>query len=562
MRKIEDEEKQGFKLDLTEYVRVLWRKKHLIVIPLFFSALVAFVGVRFLPPVYQSSIVLQIENPDWMNPEVQRLVQPDQRREREVEIRAKVETNITSSDFLDRLSILLGFDQDPDVIRQAELSRASSHPDVSVEQLVFKRLRDLIRGRIEVQRVGPGLFEISYLDANPEACYVIVDAMTKLYIEEQQRLQLMRLRVVSDFSDEQLIVYRERLDKSERELDQFQQEMARTIVASNPVVETNIGVARSLEGHLAVEIDDLTRVVDNLEGRLITHVGGVPDYEMILGDKEVQNLRSELIAHVTSQLLSQLQAGGSETQTPSLTSQQEIARVQQDVLARLQELIREHYRGIDQDYRPLIDEYLYQVIQLATRERKMEKLQEYIGTYKRNVELGPQMETELQRLTAEVEQNRALYEQFLEAKTSTQITEAAQNSDLATSMAIVESATFPLRPVRPEKAKILVLAVVFGLTIGGLGLVLSEFTDTSFKTVDEVEKRLGLRVLGTVPRIETTGSGWRRENRVRRVLIWATTSILLTAVSIFAFYFYGKSTKENLVSFQMTNTQQSVGGQR
>jgi uncharacterized protein involved in exopolysaccharide biosynthesis len=560
MRKIEaEEEKQGWKLDMTEYVRVLWRKKHMLIIPVFLSVIVAFVGARFLPRVYKSSATLRIENPTWMNPDFQRLVQADQRRLREDEIRSQIEANITSSDFLDRLSVLLGFDRDPAIIEQAELARANAYPDVSLEQLVMKRLRDLLRGRIEVHRVGPGLFEISYLDANPEACYIIVDAMTKLYIEEQQRLQIMRLRVVSDFSDEQLSVSRERLDRSERELDQYQQEMSRTIVASNPVTDANVGAARSLERQLEVETADLKLVVDNLEKRLVNYVGGLPDYTMIRRDDQVRNLRSELIAHVASQLLQQLQAGESQT---TLTSQEEIDDIEQELFTRLRELTAEHYRGIQEDYRPLIDEYLYQVIQLASRENKIEKLQEYISTYERNVELAPQMETELHRLTAEVEQNRALYEQFLEAKTSTQITEAAQNSDLATSMAIVENPSVPIHPVRPEKTKILVLAFVFGLTVGGAGLVLSEFTDTSFRTVDEVEKRLGLRVLGTVPKIDDMDGGWRGDNRARRIAIWATAAVLLTTMSIYAFYFYGKSTKANFATFQTTKAQQGVGGPR
>lgn len=560
MRKLQDEDQdQGFKFDVTEYVRVLWRKKFVVLLPLVFAAVVANVGSRFLPPVYQSSAVLRIENPSVMNRDLERMVQTGRQRLHDAEMATRLESDLGSSVFLDQLSRLLGFDRDPEVIRKAELAQASVFPDVSLEELVMRRLRGMLRKRIKVERAGPALFEVAYLDANPEACYIVADAMSKLYIEAQEKLQFMALQEVSDFSDEQLVVYRERLTRSEHELEAFQQRMSKTMVESNPVTQANIGLARSLRRQLEIEGADLSRVVDGLEQRLVQHVGSVPDSKRVLADPAVKNMIDDLNANVNAELLLELQGVGS-TSTAALTSKQEIADIQLDLLNRISTIIRSQYADIPRDFRPLIDEYVYQVIQNTTNERKLTNIRGYISTFQRNVDLAPQLNTELQRLQAEVSQNRTLYEQFLRTKTSTTITEAAHNTDLATSIEVVEPAAFPFAPVKPNKIKILALAIMFGLTLGLGGLLVSEFTDTSFKSVEDVEKRVDLRVLGTVPKIDEMGSSWRGENRTRKVIIWSTTTIVLTTVAIFAFYFYGKSTKENMVTFRINSPKQTTGG--
>ena len=560
MRKLQgDNQDQSFKFDVTEYVRILWRKKLIVLMPLVFAVAVAWVGARFLPPVYQSSAVLRIENPNLMNRDVERMVQTGRQRMHDAEMRARVASDLESSGFLDQLARMLGFDRDPAVIRQAEVAQANTFPDVSLEELVFRRLRSMLRSRIKVERGGPALFKISYMDANPEACHIIADAVSRLYIEEQQKLQSRGIQQVSDFSDEQVAVYRERLNRSETDLEEFQQRVSRTIVESNPVIEANIGVARSLKRQLEVELADLEHVVENLEERLVSHIGAIPDSAKILQDRSVRNLRDDLLANVNSELLLELRGTGTTT-TGESTSEQDIAVIQRDLLNRIRDMIRDQYPDINRDYRPLVDEYVYQVIQQATSRQKLVKLNGYIATFHRNVDLAPQLNTELQRLRAKVEQDRTLYEQFLQAKTSTSITEAAQSTDLATNIAVVESASIPLAPVKPNKIKILALAIMFGLTLGLGGLLFSEFTDTSFKTVDEVEKRLELRVLGTVPKIEEMGGSWRGESRTKRVVIWVTTAIVLITVSVFAFYYYGKSTKENMITFRISSPRQTTGG--
>ena len=81
-------------------------------------------------------------------------------------------------------------------------------------------------------------------------------------------------------------------------------------------------------------------------------------------------------------------------------------------------------------------------------------------------------------------------------------------------------------------------------------------SDSSFRSVDDIEKELGFKVLGTVPRFERSGA-WHAENRGKKIVAWVTASVLIVAVSLMGFYFYGKSSKEQMIN---VNVSRSVEG--
>jgi hypothetical protein len=191
-------------------------------------------------------------------------------------------------------------------------------------------------------------------------------------------------------------------------------------------------------------------------------------------------------------------------------------------------------------------EYFYQQSEAKAYRRKLQRLDTYLSQFRTQVSLAPQQQTELQRLTDEVERQRTLYNTFKESMNNARIGEAAtQNQTLGTTVTVVEAPAKPVSPVRPDKVKILVLCFLFGATVGAAGLLLTEFTDSSYRSVEDVEKQLGLRVLGTIPRVGN--ARWVSESSRKRTVIWVAVCVTFVCVFISAFYFYGKSSREHLI---------------
>ncbi len=94
---------------------------------------------------------------------------------------------------------------------------------------------------------------------------------------------------------------------------------------------------------------------------------------------------------------------------------------------------------------------------------------------------------------------------------------------------ILETGVEPENPVLPITAIILAVALVLGVFLGAMGPVLAEITRSSFGTVREVGRSLGVPVLGAVDLILTSRD--LRARRVQRGLTYATMALVLLSLA-------------------------------
>jgi uncharacterized protein involved in exopolysaccharide biosynthesis len=101
-------------------------------------------------------------------------------------------------------------------------------------------------------------------------------------------------------------------------------------------------------------------------------------------------------------------------------------------------------------------------------------------------------------LQRESETNQQLYDSIAKRMKETGVTGGLETNNVR----VVEAATAPTAPIRPRKIWNLGLSVAVGL---GLGIALAaalEYFDTTVRTPDDVERYLGLPVIGIVPKFE------------------------------------------------------------
>jgi polysaccharide biosynthesis transport protein len=104
-------------------------------------------------------------------------------------------------------------------------------------------------------------------------------------------------------------------------------------------------------------------------------------------------------------------------------------------------------------------------------------------------------ESQYQNLQREVESNQQLYDSVVKRLKETGVAGGLENSNVR----IVEDATPPGAPIRPRKLWNLGLSLVAGVVLA-FGVAFGiEYLDTTIKTPDDVERYLGLPVIGIVP---------------------------------------------------------------
>ena len=131
---------------------------------------------------------------------------------------------------------------------------------------------------------------------------------------------------------------------------------------------------------------------------------------------------------------------------------------------------------------------------------------------------------ELKQLEREVEANRQLYETFLNRFKEADV---AAEYDVP-SARIIDRAIAPTTPFKPNRRRMVLIAVILGLTIGVLLAFVRDHLDNTFKTKDDIEERLGLPVIGILPRIR---AGRRRRSPVEREVINDPRSAFSEAVN-------------------------------
>ena len=98
-------------------------------------------------------------------------------------------------------------------------------------------------------------------------------------------------------------------------------------------------------------------------------------------------------------------------------------------------------------------------------------------------------------LQREVDSERSMFDALM-----TRVRETTISSQIKTSpFHIIQQPMVSVRPVKPEKLKMMLVALVFGVVLAGVMLVVMDSLDNTLRSVDQAEEFLGVPALGAVP---------------------------------------------------------------
>ena len=141
----------------------------------------------------------------------------------------------------------------------------------------------------------------------------------------------------------------------------------------------------------------------------------------------------------------------------------------------------------------------------------------------------PRKEQELVALRRDYAVNSSTYNNLLKRLEEARVTKEMEVQDRGGRIRVIEPATVPYKPVKPNRVMILLMGLGGGLAAGyGIGF-LRHLMDNTVKSEDDVRGLVGLPVLGQIPTMITHND--RRRHRL--------TNLAFGAVASFAVLVFG-----------------------
>ncbi len=485
--------------DWRQYWAILVRRKWWVLIPivLLTGASVA-AALLYIRPLYEASATIQV------------LPSRLQRSMREVtpgvsnavdyrELQKKILNPPNLLQLIQRLEL----SKDPVANETAKTLHAKAKW-LTYDEVLERVLLETLRENLAVQ-MNPGaqLFQITARNESPRLAFRLVKSLTEIFVDESKKNELRGIRGVMEFSNEQLEIYEQKVKDTERKLQGLKERQASEQVQKIGLDANSVLQLRQLISTSEGAIAERQRKLNELQNDL--RLPAIP----LLWEREpeLQQAKAKLEAQMADFKRSAIAVG---LRTDSeLTLDSEVNALRQEYLRLLEGVVARVYPALSEAMQSAMLEYQLGQFDLYIFRSRAAVANDLLQRYSQISSAAPADEIELRRLEAELEQNRRIYEVFLEQSRGSQIEEALQNSDADFKYSVIEAASMPVEPVGGSKKTFVLGAFGVSVILGFSLVIVLELSDQSIRNVKDVEQLLGAPVWGVIPKIGASLEQWQ-----------------------------------------------------
>jgi len=490
------------RIEIKDAMAILRHRKWLLILPLLLVTAIAFGGSFLLEERFQSSTMIVIDQTQYLSQQLRAMI-PGQEQNRLSSMQQRsfliaIYNEIISSSYLSRLIDELGLANDPKTIRKAQKIH-EKRPDIPIQTLVYHILINDLRKNIKVDFNGENIIEIKAESSNPAEAMNIASKLASIFKEERLKRDMSGVRGSLDFSEEQLNIYKANLEEAERKKAEFAAEYLQNQLDESVTAERNIRAIMADIDNIKLLIDD--NIKDQAEVR--TRLSNYKMSELVLEpNQEYDNLKSSIFAE--TQRLVEFMSKYTWLDPKVLNANLRISNWVTDIEDLIGTEVKRQFRAAPAKEQADLAEFFNLEARETIFRKKLNDFEVALATLRdriARIARQPQYEIQARSLENDVNSARDLYEKFKNQLTGSEIAQSLMRGEKEYKYRIMEPASVPIDPVKPNRVKITVLGAILGLVIGGVAALLAELLDNSFKKVEDVEEYLNLSVLAAIPNI-------------------------------------------------------------
>lgn len=477
------EGRAGFRLALE-----VWRRRKWLAVLTFSACSAGVVGVAgSLPDLYEATATVLVERQQV--PEA--FVRPAVTGELETRLHSISQQTLSRA----RLSELIArFDLYADFRARAPL-----------EAVIHRVRRDI---HLEVKEVhdrwGRGAtiaFTLTYRGRDPETVARVSNDLASFYVEENTKIRERQAAGTAAFLRAQLAEMKKKLDEQERRIGAFKLRHPGELPQQ---VETNLVALERLNSRLTLNREHQSRAMERRE-RFMRELA------------EVRAGRPAASSDSPAARLAGLRQDLKELQTRFTDRYPDVLRVKAEIAAlerQLAETTPDATPGAPDPALRRLREALGEVeVEIKTLKEEEKSLREAMAGYERRIENAPRRQQEFQELSRDYETTKELYTSLLKRYEEAQLAESMEHGQRGEQFRILDPAVPPKLPAAPNRSRLLFAGLILSLGLTAVVVLVAEWLDTSFHSVDDLRAFTSVPVLASIPRIVTPADVARRRRR-------------------------------------------------
>jgi polysaccharide biosynthesis transport protein len=482
---LQDDVAKGF--DVYKYLRIFNKYRWLIALCLLTSLILGAVVTYLSTPVYRATVSLQIDRESINIVKVDDL-QPEETQNSGLDFYQTQYELLASRSLAERVVSSLGLSTSESfnakatsIVALVKSYLPGAEPEQEEKQLTREEItRKAVDRLLKIQTIAPvrgsRIVKVNIDHPDPELAQTIANGYGEVFIANNLDRRFEATSYARKFLEDRLSQLKQRLEDSERQLVSYAEEQGiielegSKNLSSTDLQATNEKLAEARNERVKKEL--LWKQAQSSVGLGLKQF---LDSEAIQANRK---LRTELAAEYQQKLA---------VYKPAFPDMVKLRNQIKELDRQIETEIAAIKSAIEADY-------------LAAREEE-ETLQAALDSSKTEVVDQRSRSIQYNILQREVDTNRQLYDGLLQRYKEIGVAGGVGTNNIS----VVDPAAVPLLPRSPNLPLNLGLALLFGLFLGTSLALLLDYLDDSFKSPDDVERELGIPVVGIIPKPQSAG---------------------------------------------------------
>jgi len=494
--------KTSDELNLQKYLDIFLKYKWHGLLPASALMIALATASLFLPKIYQSHCVVEVDRGTIQNPLKTQRGEPVRLSENMLVFRE----NAFNWDVLSYVADTVGAQailENSDVYNLHKAKKklvpgSAPQPASPNNQSQTEMVTSLLRREIEIRQKAPRFLVLSYRGTDSEVNANILNTLVSKLIEEKESKDLSQAGKSLEFLETETESYRLKLEEAEADLKAFKEEHVSELPDNVNVNLSQLTRDKADVLGCELEIKELTTRLQYLDEELekqnsliVSEIRREANPLLMLLNERIVDMEIELTRLRTNYTELHPRVAELRGQLEDLKRQRD--EVQQSTVDTETSIRNPVYEQLSQDRQETL-------VRIEVLKSRIENLNKRIEENEEKVRGVPAQEQELLALTRNYEVTGNIYNMFLQRLEEARIQEklASEERD-SQSFRVIQYARATFTPVGPERLKLAMFIVIIGMGTAVGIITVFNFFDDSLNTVEEAREFLGKPLLGTIP---------------------------------------------------------------